>query len=309
MGRPPVRFDLTDLRLFLNVAETSSITAGAARSGLALASASARIRGMEADFGTPLLRRERRGVRLTPAGHALRHHAKLVGQQLEHMRGDLARYAQGLRGRVRLLANTAAAAEFLPEPLADYLAANPTIDVELEERPSHEIVAAVAGGLADAGIVADTVDLGGLERHPFALDRLVVVGRRDHPALAGRRGLSLADVAEHELVGLAAGSALQTHLEQHAGRAGSRLRLRVRVASLDAVCRMAGLGVGLAIVPERAARRGGRASGLRTVALSDAWALRQLHVCTRRLEDLPAHARHLVERLRQHGSRLAAVRD
>ena len=183
------------------------------------------------------------------------------------------------------------------------------LDVELEERPSHEIVAAVAGGLADAGIVADTVDLGGLERHPFALDRLVVVGRRDHPALAGRRGLSLAEVAEHELVGLAAGSALQAHLEQHAGRVGRRLRLRVRVASLDAVCRMAGMGVGLAIVPERAARRGGRSSGLRTVALSDAWALRQLHVCTRRLEDLPAHARHLVERLRQHGSRLAAVRD
>ena len=98
-----MRFDLTDLRLFLNVAEAASITGGAERSGLALASASARIRGMEADFGTALLERERRGVRLTPAGRALRHHAQRVGLQLEHMRGDLARYARGLRGHVRLL--------------------------------------------------------------------------------------------------------------------------------------------------------------------------------------------------------------
>ena len=51
-----MRFDLTDLRLFLHVAEAASITGGAARAGLALASASARIRGMEMDFGTALLR-------------------------------------------------------------------------------------------------------------------------------------------------------------------------------------------------------------------------------------------------------------
>ena len=180
-----MQFDLTDLRLFLHVAEAASITGGAERIGLALASASARIRGMEADFGAELLERERRGVRLTPAGRALEHQRPVVVQQLEHMRGDLAAYARGLKGHVRLLANTAAVAEFLPEPLADYLAAHPAVDVDLEERPSHEIVTAVAGGLADAGIVADSVDLGGLESHPFALDRLVLIGRRDHPALAG----------------------------------------------------------------------------------------------------------------------------
>ena len=303
-----MRFDLTDLRLFLHVAEAASITGGAARAGLALASASARIRGMEMDFGTALLRRERRGVRLTPAGLALQHHARAVDRQLEHMRGDLASYARGLRGQVRLLANTAAAAEFLPEPLAAYLAANPDIDVELEERPSHEIVAAVAGGLADAGIVADTFDLGGLETHPFALDRLVVVGPRDHPALAARRRMAFADVTEHELVGLGAGSALQAHLVQHAARAGRTLKLRVRLASLDAVCRMAGMGVGLAVVPERAARRSQRSMGLRVVALADAWSVRRLSICTSRLDSLPVHARRLIERLRRQGERLPGPR-
>lgn len=298
----PVRFDLTDLRLFLHVAEAASITGGAERAGLALASASARIRGMEAVFGAALLRRERRGVRLTPAGQALQHHARLVVQQLEQMRGDLAAYAGGLKGHVRLLANTAAAAEYLPEPLAAFLAAHPLLDVDLEERPSHAIVVAVAGGLADAGIVADTVDPGDLETYPFVLDRLVVVGRRDHPALAARRPLALAEVIAHDLVGLGLGSALQTHLGEHAARAGRPLKLRVRLTSLEAVCRMAEAGVGLAIVPEKAARRSRRSMALRLAPLTDAWAVRRLMICTRRLEALPVHARLLVDHLRQLGA-------
>ena len=73
-----MHFDLTDLRLFTAVADEGSITAGAARSGLALASASARVRRMEAALGAALLERGRRGVQLTPAGFALAHHGRLV---------------------------------------------------------------------------------------------------------------------------------------------------------------------------------------------------------------------------------------
>ena len=90
-----MHFDLIDLRLFLHVVETGSITAGAARSGLALASASARVRGMEEQAGVALLERGRRGVEPTPAGRALLHHARLVGQHetawLSDLRDALAR--------------------------------------------------------------------------------------------------------------------------------------------------------------------------------------------------------------------------
>ena len=67
-----MRFDLVDLRLFLFVVEAANITHGATRAGMALASASERIRLMEENRGTPLL--ERRGVRATAAGAALAHH-------------------------------------------------------------------------------------------------------------------------------------------------------------------------------------------------------------------------------------------
>jgi DNA-binding transcriptional LysR family regulator len=216
-----MHFDLTDLRLFLHVAEAGSITAGAARSGLALASASARVRGMEEQAGVPLLERGRRGVEPTPADRTLLHHARLVTGQMERMRGELGEYARGLKGHVRLLASTAAAAEFLPEILADFLAANPSVDVDLDERPSPEVAQAIAEGLAEVGIAADHVNLSGLVVMPFRTDRLTLVVPRGHP-LADRGRVAFAEALANELVGLSGDSALGAHLAGHAARTGAR---------------------------------------------------------------------------------------
>ncbi|WNG52911.1 LysR family transcriptional regulator [Archangium minus] len=292
-----MRFDLTDLRLFLHVTEAGSITGGAARTHLSLASASARIRGMEEALGVPLLERERRGVRPTPAGRTLVHHARTVLEQLERMRGELGEYAHGLKGHVRLMANTSAMTEFLPEALSAFLADHPNVNVDLEERLSYDIVRAVAEGLADVGIVSDSVELAGLETFPFRMDRLVLVTPRAHP-LTAHRELRFAEVLDHEFIGLATGSALQDYLSEHAARAGRRLKFRVRLRSFDAICRLVERGIGIGVVPETAARRCQKSMGIRGLRLTDAWAQRRLTLCVRRFAELPVHAQQLVQRLR-----------
>src|SRR5260370_16382587 len=84
-----MRFDLVDLKLFIAVAETRSITNGANRVHLALASASARIKGLEEALGVSLLQRGRRGVELTPAGESLLDHSRIIMHNVEAMRGHL----------------------------------------------------------------------------------------------------------------------------------------------------------------------------------------------------------------------------
>ncbi|CAH2600617.1 Transcriptional regulator [Rhodovastum atsumiense] len=291
-----MHFDLTDLRLFLYVADAGSITAGSVRAGLALASASARVRGMEAQVGVALLERGRRGVRPTPAGRALLHHARLVIGQIERMRGDLGDYAHGVKGHVRLLANTAAMAEFLPEALASFLAAHPHVDIDLDERPSPAVARAVAEGLAELGVAADHADVTGLECFPFRGDRLVLAVPPGH-ALSQRDRIPFAEALAHDFIGLAEDNALQLHLAGHATRSGGRMRLRARVRGLDVACRMVAGGAGIAVVPEAAARRGGRDGALHLVRLTDAWAERRLLLLARRRDALPAHARRLLEHL------------
>lgn len=295
-----MRFDLVDLRLFLHIADTASITHGAERAHLALASASARIRGMEETLGVDLLKRGRRGVALTPAGQCLLDHARIVTQQVESMRGDLGAFARGLSGSVHVLSNTAAFSEHLPRALASFLKANPTISVDLEERESASIAEAIAAGSADIGIANDAALPDGVRAHPFREDRLVLVIPKGDP-LAARRRVRLHDVIEQPFVGLTRASALQRHLAGHAARLGKSMRLRVGVGGFDEICRMVETGVGIAIIPEAAAKRCRRTMAIALVRLAEPWALRRLVICTRVVERLPAPAARLLQHLQQVG--------
>jgi DNA-binding transcriptional LysR family regulator len=292
-----MRFDLADLSLFRHVVEAGSITHGAERSHLALAAASTRIRNMEQALGAALLVRGRQGVTPTQAGRTLLQHARTILRQAERLREDLGAYAGGLAGQIRVLSNTNALTEFLPEALSSFLAAHPNVSIDLEERLSDEIVGQIAEGVADLGIVAATVDVSALETFPFRKDRFVLVVAQDHP-LARRAKTAFANVLDYDFVGLDRASALQRFLADKAARSGKPLRLRVQLRSFDAVCRLVECKVGIGIVPETTARRVSGTMAIKAVALSDPWAVRELTICIRRFSELPPYARQLVEHLR-----------
>jgi DNA-binding transcriptional LysR family regulator len=291
--------DLDDLRLFAQVVEAGSITAGAARANLALAAASTRMRRMEESFGVRLLARSRQGVTPTSAGRALLVHARGLLEQVARMHDDLATYAGLLAGPVRLLANTNSLTEFLPEVLASFLSASPGVTIDLQERLSDEIVGLVAEGAAEIGVVAGTVDTHRLETFPFRADRFAVVVARTH-LFAGRPSVAFNEALSENFVGLDRESALQRLLAKHAAREGRRIALRVQMRGFEAVCRMVEAGVGIGIVPQSAAERAARTMALVVVPLSDAWAKRDLVICMRSLAALPAPARRLAEHLAAH---------
>ena len=295
-----MHFDLVDLNLFRHIVEAGSITHGAERAHLALAAASTRVRKMEEALGASLLVRGRQGVTPTQAGRTLLQHARAILRQAESLREDLGAYAGGAAGQVRVLSNTNALTEFLPEALSSFLAAHPNVSVDLQERLSDEIVGLIAEGTADIGIVAGTVDMSALETYPFRRDRFVLVVPRAH-ALARRAKVPFAQVLDHDFVGLDRASALQRFLAEKAAPIGRTLRLRVQLRSFDAVCRMVECNVGIGIVPETTAHRVARTMAIAVVALTDPWAVRELTICIRRLQDLPPYARQLVEHLRSGG--------
>lgn len=288
-----MRFDLTDLRLFLSVVECGSLTHGARAMHLALASVSERIAGMEAALGAPLLERNRRGVRTTAAGDALVRHARAILGQVEQIRGELRSYATGLRGRIRLLSNTASMAAFVPPQLCRFLASHADLSVDLEERPSSEIVQALVSRRADLGIVADITDLGSLQTHLIAQDQLVVVASRAH-RIAALESVSFADILDEPIVGMA-DTALETHLAERASRLGRQLNYRVQFRSVEHVAMLVEAGIGISILSHAMGHSLRR--DLAIVPLAEPWAARRLYLCARDFSALTPHADLLARQL------------
>ena len=113
-----IHCDLTDLRLFQHVGETRNLTRAAERSFMSPPAASTRIKQLEEGFRIPLLRRQAKGVVLTPAGEQMLEHIRMVFNQLEGMHSALQPFANGMKGQVRLLTNSTAASAFLPGALS-----------------------------------------------------------------------------------------------------------------------------------------------------------------------------------------------
>lgn len=291
-----MHFDLVDLRLMVRIAEANSLTRGAEASHLSLPAASTRVKNLEDSIGTKLLFRHSQGVTLTPPGQALVHHARLVLGQLEHLRGDLQSYAKGIKGHLRVFANTTALGEFLPPVLRRYLQSHPDVNIDLRERLSHDIVRAVSEGQTDIGIVAGAVRTENLETLPYRSDRLCLVVPRGH-ALAGCGPVPFAHTLDHDHVGLHEGSAIHAFLRQVCDGLHRQLPLRIQVGNFEAACRMVESQVGVAILPASAAQRHAHTLAIDTVALADDWAERRMLVCMRSLQALPGFARDLVDLL------------
>jgi DNA-binding transcriptional LysR family regulator len=297
--------DLVDLRLIVHIGDAQSLTRGAEKSHLSLPAASNRVKNLENHLGTRLFDRNNQGVTLTPSGEAFVRHARKVIQQMNHLQGDMQEFTRGIKGNIKVFANTTAMSEFMPNILAKFLAKHQDVTVELRERLSYLVVKAVAEGSADVGIVAGQPAAHGIEYLPYRRDRLVMVTDLNHP-LATQNEVSFVDTLQYEYVGLSEWSAIHAFLIQAADNLGVNFRFRVEVGSFDSVCRMIEAGVGVGVVPERVAARYSQSMKIKTIQLADNWAERQLYICVRELVALPSFARTLVDMM-QADARHAAT--
>jgi DNA-binding transcriptional LysR family regulator len=273
-----MRFDLTDLRVFLFACETGSMTGAANRAHLTLAAVSARIRAMEPTAGTPLLERRARGGTSTPAGEALARHARVVLHQLEELRQDVAGRAGGETARTVLLANSSAMARPLHGILADVLDAHPGARLVARECESEATVHALRVGDADVGIISSAVDTEGLVTAPLGPDPLVVIVGAAHP-LASRGTVAFAEAITFDWIGWGDSRALHTHLVIRAHRAGGTLKTTVSVPSAAGVIELVERGRGVSVLPRELLGARGVSGKLRVLGLDDAWASRSLLVC------------------------------
>jgi DNA-binding transcriptional LysR family regulator len=290
--------DLKTLRLLVAVCDHQNMARAAEQEHIEPSAISKRIAQLEADLGTPLLLRGRRGVRPTPAGAALLEHARNVLFTMDRIASDVASFSSGVKGHVRLVATASAIAESLLDDLTSFMRepVNRNIRVDVEERYSRDLVRQLREGSASVGVCWDSVDMAGLQHRPYRRDRLALAVHPEHP-LASRKSLRFEQTLGYEHVGLPPSSAVHTMLQRSAARVGRTVSYRVILSNFDAAFRVVAANLGIAVVPVEVATPYAAMLGIKVVPLSDSWAQRTFAVCFRDFDGLQPAAQRMVEHL------------
>lgn len=290
--------DLTTLRLYVSVCETGNIARAGDKANIVGSAISKRLAQLEDTLGTRLLVRKRHGVAPTAAGQALLEHARTMLDSAARIEHDMQGFVAGVRGQVRILASVSALAESLADDVASFLQLpeHASIQVDLEERVSPEIVRGVRDGTASLGVCWNAADLDTLRWQPYRSDHLCIVVPRGHP-LARRHRLRFEETLEFEHVSLPVNSAVQVMLRRVAAELGRPLRHRVVVTNFEAALRVVRAGLAISLVPREVATGFAGLPQLRIIELQDAWAERRFIVCFRDAATLPPAARLLLDHL------------
>lgn len=289
-------FDPVTLRLFVAVCEEGNIAAAAAREALVASAVSKRIAAVEAEIGTPLLVRGRRGIAPTAAGEALLRQARQVLGVMARMHAELSEFATGVQGSVRVVASPSVLAEKLGDDIGSFLRQHPAVRVSLDERVSQDIVRAVREGAADAGVLWDATDLSGLSSVGYRHDQLCLVTPAGH-RWARRKRISFAEALDDVAVSAAPGGMMDVLLRREAARLGRVPDWRIQVSGMDAAARIVAAGLGPAVLPREALQGHASMAQLALVPLADDWAVRHFRICTRNDGSTTAATRLLVEHL------------
>lgn len=290
--------DLTTLRLFVAVCEAGNMARAGEQANIVGSAISKRLAQLEDQLRTPLLVRKRHGVVPTAAGQTLLEHARGMLDGAARIERDMESYLTGARGQVRVLASISTMAGSLSKDVASFLKMpeHRTIQVDLEERLSPEVVSGVRDGLASVGVCWDIVELGTLQSRAYRRDSLCVVVPRGHP-LASRKTVRFEQTLDYEHVGLPISSALQVMLQRAAARAGRALVNRIIVSNFEAALGVVRAGLAIGIVSREVADRQGASNGLHVISLAESWAERRFVLCFRDAESLSVAAKLLSEYL------------
>lgn len=275
MINPSLRHILT----FVCLAETQSFRRAAERLHLSQPAVSAHIRDLEREFGVPLVHRTTRQVSLTAEGLAFAARARRALDELDMASQDLRDVAAVHRGRVVVACIVPMMAVVLPAVVRRIMQDYPTLDVQIMDVLSGQVLQLVTRGDADFGI-GPRPPTGDLAFELLHRDRYVAIVPQGHP-LVGRDAITLDDLADYPLIAMRRDANARQVLDQAVQRRRQPLRPRFEVLHLFSVGRMVGAGLGVAVLPQSALPIV-RSSRIATVDIRSPRIFRDIGLITRR---------------------------
>ena len=238
---------LRQLRTFKTVADLTSFSAAAQRLKLSQPSVSYQVKELEETLGLPLLDRLGKRVQLTEAGNVLYNYARRMLDVLDEATVVIEEMRGIQRGTLRVGASTTVGIYLLPAALGAFKKLHPGLVISLEIGTRARVQDQVLRNELDLAVVGPALKDPELAIIPFLSDELAVVAPAGH-ALAGRRGLTLKDLADQPFIMREASSGSRLSLEKAARKAGAKLRVAMELGSNGAIKHAVESGLGLAVI-------------------------------------------------------------
>lgn len=237
--------DTRFLQSFVTVAEHGSLAEAARRLHLTPGAVSQRVRALEVELGTPLIRRSGRTVTPTEGGAAILEGARQLLREVRHLKVAAERPAA--TGELRIGAIPSTLTGFLPDILRDFTTGHPEVEVYVEPGKSLALYGSVLAGELDAAV---------LIQPSFAIPKTCTFAvLRDEPLIV----VAPASAATHDPLALLASEPFIRYDRNHWGgrladeylrEQGIRPSERVELDALDAIAVMVDRGLGVSLVPD-----------------------------------------------------------
>jgi len=236
--------ELRSIQYFVQIADEGSITRAAGKAGVAQPALTRHVKQLEAEFGTQLLMRLPRGVRLTASGRDFLEHARRimleVARAKEHVRGN----ARIPRGRVVIGTSPTLAPLLLPGCITRARRQCPTVTLKVMEGFSPQLLDALLTGRLDLAVMTNPPRSPALVLTPLISEPLLVISP---PGARGTsRPLSLAELSRTPMV-ITVG--MRTVIDEQLAGFGSALKVEAEIDSIEAIRRMLLAGSGSTLMP------------------------------------------------------------
>lgn len=251
--------NLARLHVLCEVVSRGSFSAAAEALSYTQSAVSQSIARLEAEMGTTLVVRDRRGIRPTAAGATLVDHAEAIFAQVEAAEADLEAVLGVRAGRLRVASFPSAGATLMPLAVARFRHAHPDVSLTLAEGEPEEIGPRLRAGEFDLALLFEFPGTrerpgAGLRSVTLLEDPMHVALPAEH-ALASKPALSLADLADQQWVQTSASSPCARHVVRSCLAAGFEPDVAFESDDYETVQGLVAAGVGVALIPRLALTR------------------------------------------------------
>jgi LysR family transcriptional regulator, low CO2-responsive transcriptional regulator len=236
----------TEIRAFRLVAHAGSFTQASRTAGISQPTLSAQVKGLESAYHVQLFEREKRGVKLTPAGRNLLPIADRIFAAEEEAQALLAGAESGMRGELRVAADSA---YHVMPILADLKQQHPNMTFSLKVANSERVLAYVLEGYVDVAVTAKKIADPRLHVFRLKQDKLILFVTKDHD-WAHRRSVRLTALEGEALVIRERGSTTREVLETRMAEIGVRAATLIEVETREGVREGVAAGFGIGVVFE-----------------------------------------------------------